>query len=390
MKKVLFLDYSPIFAGAERMLYNVLTHIDRDKYEPILAFPYPQDHQSRYSEVDCEKICLADSLKWWMGSDRWTHPLRGTDFLKRAIFGQRIANLINRKQIDILDVNLMRNDVMMWVWATRRFTTAKIVGHYRSQEQEFVAPWYAQKLFDVIACVSEFSRMRFRIKGDFTKTVVLYDSVDIDVMKCDISQSNAKKKVGYDDCILLVSVGQLSARKGHDNAIRAFAKILPKYPTAKLLIAGGGGGDTPKDYYQKIASDLGVSDKVSIPGSQIDNIQEVYRAADLTLSLTKVGEGFGLVPYESALIGTPFIAPCFGAVREFVKDGVNGLLVDTNDIDAIASKISYALEHKEDSVRMTASLRSLIKERLSPSTLAHNLDALYTSLYIPSSHTFAT
>jgi glycosyltransferase involved in cell wall biosynthesis len=381
MRKVLFLDYSPIFAGAERVLYNVLAHIDKQQYEPILVFPFPMEHQSLYNDIDCKKVYLAKSKKWWMGSDRWKHPLRGTDFIKRCVFGVKIASIINRYKVDILDVNLIRKDVMMWVWWTNRFTNAKIVGHYRSHTQTFVPSSHTQRLFDVVACVSEYSKMRFNLKGNYTKTSVLYDSVDIDVMKCDMSKSEAKRALGYsENDILLVSVGQLSIHKGHDNAIKAFAKISKKYPNAKLLIAGGG-GNVPNNYYQDIASEMGVADIVSIPCKQLSNIQMVYRAADLTLSLTKVGEGFGLVPYESTLLGTPFIAPCFGAVCEFVKDGETGLLVDTNNVDAISNKINYALSHCDEIAHMIESLQLTIKEKLSPSCLAYNLDKLYTSLF---------
>lgn len=380
MKKVAFLDYSPVFAGAERVLYNVIAHIDRSKYEPILIFPYPIEHQIRYENLNCEKIYLAEGLKWWMGSDRWKKPLRGTDYLKRTEFGRRIALFIRHRNIDILDVNLMRRDVRMWVWATRKFTSAKIVGHYRSQEQDWVAPADAQKLFDVVACVSEFSRMRFRLKGDFTRTEVLYDSVDVDVMKSDLTKEVAKKKLGLSpDTLLLTSVGQLSLHKGHDTAIRAFAQISGDFPEAHLLIAGGG-ATTLIEYYRNIAKELGVEDKVSIPGKQFGNIQDVYRATDLTLSLTKVGEGFGLVPYESTLLGTPFIAPEFGAICEFVKDGESGLLVDTNNPDAVVDKISFALSNQEKTAKMTEQLQEIIQERLRPEILAANLDKLYCTL----------
>ncbi len=381
IRRVAFLDYSPVFAGAERVLYNVIAHIDRSKYEPVLIFPYPMEHQKRYDDLDCDKIYLADGLKWWMGSDRWKHPLRGTDFLKRSIFGRRIAKIIKEKSIDILDVNLMRFDVKMWVWATSKFTDTKIVGHYRSQDQGWVAPADAQKLFDVIACVSGFSKMRFQLKGKFVRAEVLYDSVDVDVMKSDLSKKEAKEKLGYDDdTILLTSVGQLSKHKGHDNAIRAFAAITNDFPNARLLIAGGGSKDLV-DYYCNIADELGVSDIVSVPGKQLGNIQDVYRATDLTLSLTKVGEGFGLVPYESALIGTPFIAPNFGAVLEFVTDGDTGLLVDTNEIDAIEHKIRYALVHPSETSEMVQKLQTVIHGKLTPQVLAENLDTLYTQLY---------
>lgn len=381
MKKVAFLDYSPVFAGAERVLYNMIAHIDRSKYEPIIVFPYPMEHQKRYDSLDCEKIYLADSLSWWMGSDRWKHPLRGTDFIKRAVFGRRLANIVNEHGIDIVDVNLMRRDVKMWVWATRKNTSAKIVGHYRSQSQDYVAPADAQRLFDMVACVSEFSRMRFRLKGDFTKSAVLYDSVDVDVMKSDKSKEDAKRELGYDSATrLIVSVGQLSMHKGHDTAIKAFARISNDNPSLRLLIAGGG-NDEAAAYYRKLASDLGVADKVSVPGKQISDIQTVYRAAELTLSLTKVGEGFGLVPYESTLLGTPFIAPNFGAVCEFVTDGDNGMLVDTNDLDAVTEKLVWALDQQSATKEMVEKLKVSIYDKLSPEVLAKNLDKLYTSLY---------
>ena len=222
--------------------------------------------------------------------------------------------------------------------------------------------------------------MRFQLKGDFVRSEVLYDSVDIDVMKSDMTKETAKEKLGYSsDTLLLISVGQLSIHKGHDNAIKAFARIADKYPDARLLIAGGG-GPSLVEYYKSIAEECGVIDKVNIPGSQFSNIQDIYRAADLTLSLTKVGEGFGLVPYESTLLGTPFIAPEFGAVTEFVTDKVTGLLVDTNDIDAVTEKLDWALSNYNQCKAMVVKLEKIIKEQLSPSMLSSNLDKLYSTL----------
>lgn len=379
-KKVAFLDFSPIFAGAERVLYNAIAHLDRSKYEPILVFPYPMEHQRRYADLGCETLYLAKSKAWWMGSDRWAKPLRGTDFIKRTEFGRRLARLVRRRKIDIVDVNLLRRDVGMWVWATRRFTDAKIVGHYRSQSQGFVPPASAQKLFDVVACVSEFSRGRFRLGGVFTRSEVLYDSVDVDLMRCDKTPAQAKASLGYSpDDLLLVSVGQLSIRKGHDTAIEAFAKIADDFPNARLLVAGGGNAEE-KAIYCDLARRLGVDNKVHIPGTQVSNMPEVYKAADLTLSLTKDGEGFGLVPYESALLGTPCIGPEIGAIREFISDGENGLLVDTNNVEAVIEKMRSALTDLSSLSVMVERLCDTINRQLRPERLSANLTKLYSSL----------
>lgn len=378
--KVAFLDYSPIFAGAERMLFNLISHIDRSKYEPYLIFPFPKDHLHGYDALDCKKIYLADGLKWWMGSDRWKKPIRGTDFLKRAEFGRRIASIINKYKIDILDVNIIRPDILMWVWASHKFTNAKIVGHFRSQRKEWIPPAAAQRIFDMICCVSEFSRMRFRLKGDHTKSCVLYDSIDVDFMKTSLSKNEAKAKLGYsDDVLLITSVGQLSLHKGHDNAIRVFPKVLKRFPNARLLIAGGESDTTP-EFFRNLAQEYGVAGNVDIPDSQFPNVQDVYRASDLILSLTKVGEGFGLVPYESALIGTPFIAPEFGAITEFAIDGESAHLVDTNDLDKVVGKIMSALEDYSRSLDMVKRLQSVIYSKLTPLVMTNNYDKLYKKL----------
>lgn len=378
--KIAYLDYSPVFAGAERVLYNAISHLDRSKYEPILVFPFPLPHQERYASLNCKKVWLNKSLTWWMGSDRWKKPLKGSDFTKRTILGLQLARFIYKNQIQILDVNLMRADVKMWVWGSRRFTSTKIVGHYRSQSLEWIAPADGQRLFDLIVCVSKFSQSRFLTPGNFVKTGVLYDAVNVDEMQSTLSKEEAKKELGINpSCRIISSVGQLSIHKGHDTAIRAFARLAAKHPDYKLLIAGGG-SESLVNYYQSIITEEGLDNRVILPGKQLGNIQTVYRASDLTLSLTKVGEGFGLVPYESTLLGTPFIAPSFGAVIEFVKDGESGMLVDTNDLDDVVNKIDWALTHPSETKNMVCRLQKNIHEKLTPQCLANNLDIIYSEL----------
>lgn len=378
--KIAYLDFSPVFAGAERVLFNAISNLDRSKYEPILVFPYPRPHQERYKSLDCEKIWLNRSRRWWMGGDYWKKPLKGSDLLKRAIFGLQLARFIRKNNIQVLDVNLMRNDIKMWVWGTRKFTDAKIIGHYRSQSLEWIAPADGQCLFDLIVCVSEFSRSRFLTPGEFCKTGVLYDAVNIDEMQSSLSKEEAKKALGLDPSWKIISsVGQLSIHKGHDTAIRALARLKERYPDYRLLIAGGG-RDSLVKYYQDIIKEERLEDRVIFPGKQLGDIQTVYRASDLTLSLTKVGEGFGLVPYESTLLGTPFIAPSFGAVMEFVKDGENGMLVDTNNLDDVIDKIDWALSHTSETREMVRRLQQVIYDKLTPRCLADNLDTVYSEL----------
>lgn len=377
--KIAYLDYSMIFAGAERVLYTIIENIDKEKFEPYLLLPYPMYHHKRYMDLECKIHYLAPKLSWWMGSDRWEHPLRGSDLLKRSIMGFRLAHYLKNNDIKLLHVNLIRPDSLMWLLPAKQ-AGIKILGHFRSQATEWIPPVNVQKCFTKIVCVSEYSRSRFLTKGKHVESSVVYDSIDVKNFSPTLSKKEAKGKFDYsDDTKIMVSVGQLSPHKGHDNAIRAFAKISEKYLDLRLFIVGGG-RITDLEDLESLAASLGVSDKVKFTGSQISNISEVYRAADLTLSLTKVGEAFGLVPFESSCVGTPFIAPSFGAVKEFIRNKENGLLVDTNNVDEIADCMDWVLSHYEEALAMNTKVHRIIDEQISPIVMMRNLEKEYNAL----------
>ncbi len=376
--KIAYLDWSYIFAGAERVLYTILDNIDKSRFEPYLVFPFPREYQSQYDSLDCHKVYLSPKATWWHGSDYWRHPLRGTDMLKRMVFGHRLLRFLKRNGITILHVNLLRPDCYWWLKACHD-AGIKVIGHFRSEETDWIPGRRVQECCTLILCVSKFNRSRLLTKGKFVESRTLYDSVDTRSFVSGLTREQAKRKLGFPtDVRLMASVGQLSPHKGHDTAIRALAWLAGKYPDLQLLVAGGG-GDLQR--YKSLARETGVADRVVFTEKQVSNVWEVYRAADLTLSLTKEGEAFGLVPFESCYMGTPFIAPCFGAVTEFVENGETGMLVDTNCLDQVVETIDWALSHEAETREMVRRLREVIREKITPEVMIRNLEEVYVELY---------
>ncbi|WP_289199246.1 glycosyltransferase family 4 protein [Bacteroides acidifaciens] len=376
--KIAYLDYSQVFAGAERVLHTIIDNLDRKRFEPTLVFPYPMEHQSGYADLDCDKICLADRKTWWMGSARWKHPLRGTDLLARSVWGIKLAGILKSRKIDILHVNLLRPDVLMWILPAK-LAGIKIIGHFRSQSYEWITPLAAQKCCKLILCVSRYSQNRMLHKGNHTPSMTLYDSIEIEQFQTDLTQIEARKKLGLPtNGTIFSSVGQLSRHKGHDNAIRSFATIADLFPDTYLYVAGGG---ADLEYLQNMAKSYpAFKDRIFFSGKQLSDVKTVYRASDIILSLTKVGEAFGLVPYEASIMGLPFIAPNFGAVTEFINDGVNGCLVDTNSVEAISAKMEWLLTNPELAKKMVKEAQATISESLTPETMVNNLQEAYDSV----------
>jgi len=88
--KIAFLEYSYIFSGAENSLSSLITYLDKDKFDIRIYFQFPMEHHQRYDELKCQKTYLFNKKKWWMGSDYWNNPIRGTDFLKRFLFALKL------------------------------------------------------------------------------------------------------------------------------------------------------------------------------------------------------------------------------------------------------------------------------------------------------------
>lgn len=363
--KVAYLDYSPHFAGAERALHTIISHLDRERFEPFLVFPFPYEHHNRYDDLECEKIYLSNGLKWWMGSDRWKKPIRGTDFIKRTIFGYRLATLLSKRGVKILHVNLLRPDCLMWLWFCRKHGI-KVIGHYRSLDDAWVISSKVQRRCDAIICVSKVVRNIILREFAHPNNVVVYDSV---VMPKSLPEEKLR---------IISSIAVLSLHKGHDHAIMAFDKIASKYPDYELHIVGGGMGQGSELIRLKdIAKATSCPERIKFTEKQVTNVEKYYGHSQLVLSLTKQGEAFGLVPFESALCGTPAIVPNKGAVTELLEDGISGIMVETLDVDAIAERIDWALSHYDESLAITKKTLAVIEERLTPKVMVEQIMDVY-------------
>jgi glycosyltransferase involved in cell wall biosynthesis len=130
---------------------------------------------------------------------------------------------------------------------------------------------------------------------------------------------------------LLAGVGSLIKRKGWDIALHALAKLDA---TAHLCIAGDG---PDHGLLLALAASLGIENRVHLLGN-IDNPAALYRAADVLVMPSRM-EAFGLVAIEAAYFSLPVVATAVGGVGEVVQDGATGLLVPTEDLEALARAI---------------------------------------------------
>ncbi|BAY47923.1 group 1 glycosyl transferase [Scytonema sp. HK-05] len=130
--------------------------------------------------------------------------------------------------------------------------------------------------------------------------------------------------------LVIGSVGRLDAMKGHDILLRAVAQL----DAVRVVILGEGGQRTD---LEKLADELGVSDRVGFPG-WVDNPRAYLPQFDI-FAMPSRSEGFPLAIVEAMLAARPVVASRVGSVAEAVTDGETGLLVNKDDVEGLTAAL---------------------------------------------------
>lgn len=159
----------------------------------------------------------------------------------------------------------------------------------------------------------------------------------------------------YRDRVIL-TVGNLVARKGHDMVIRALPRLMETIPDVTYLIVGDG---PHREQLEALAETMRVRDRVVFAGRIPDeSLPDIYALCDVfampsreELNKNDV-EGFGLVFLEANACTKPVVAGRSGGIPDAVEDGVTGFLADPNDPGDIAQTIGRLLTDKGLATRM--------------------------------------
>lgn len=163
---------------------------------------------------------------------------------------------------------------------------------------------------------------------------------------------------------ILLTLGRLVARKGHDAVIRTLPAIAAQVPEVLYIIAGDG---PERRRLEQLARELGVSERVLFLGAVPEiNIPALYAAADIFVMPTRqIGadvEGFGLVFLEANAFGKPVVGGRSGGVSEAIVDGETGLLVPPNDPAALAEAVLRLWQNSDLAARLGERGRERVRE----------------------------
>lgn len=222
---------------------------------------------------------------------------------------------------------------------TARGTDINLIPRYRVPRAWI--RWAARRASAMITVCRALKDEMIGLGIDDEKIHVLRNGVDLEMFR-PVDGRRIRERFGLDGRVL-ISVGHLIRRKGHDLVIGALARLEPD---VQLLIVGDG---PERRRLEAHAADLQVADRVVFAGEVPHReLAEYYSAADV-LVLASDREGWPNVLLESMACGVPVVATSIWGVPEVVASPEAGVLVDDRTPEALAGGIRRLLANMPSS-----------------------------------------
>lgn len=332
--KVLFVVPNLGKGGAERVVSTLLHRIDRERFEPVALFfdsnhvhPVPDDVRALVLDIPGAKGAWAKLTRFFRRAARIRAEIRR----ERP---DAVVSFLNRVNLAVI-LACVGTGARLWV-SERNTPSAELRGARGALLRALMALLYPRAR-GVIA-VSE------GVRRDLIETIGLRPSsvrVIHNPLDAERVRALAGEKADFPaeaEIRWIVNVGSLTPKKDHATLLRAFAKARGRIDCG-LLILGEGPLETE---LKRLASVLGVADRVKFAGYRPNPFAFVARCSAFVLSSTR--EGFPNVLLEAMACGVPVVSTrCPSGPEEIIEDGVSGRLVPVGDGERMAEAIVEVL-----------------------------------------------
>ena len=329
-----------IGGGAQRTAVNIVNHLGASFRASLVIGnsdgPYDRLIQDHVRVIDLGRRRVRDCIRPLAGVLRKESPKVLFSPYPDANVALALANRLSRSRLPIVvrESNNRSAREARWGWLKDRL----VRWSYRG----------ADKVVALSKGVARDLMKRYALSPE--KVVTIYNPVDLEeIERLSHEPSGETQEEGNTSSktLKVVSVGRLVRQKGFDLLIRAFASIADR--EARLVLIGKG---ECREALIRLAEDLGVADRVSLPGFQL-NPYPWMKGADLFV-LSSRWEGFGHVIVEAMACGVCVLATrCPSGPDEIITDGVDGMLCDPDSVENLARRIDDLLKRPEERARLS-------------------------------------
>jgi glycosyltransferase involved in cell wall biosynthesis len=231
----------------------------------------------------------------------------------------------------------------------------------------------AQKVVVVSQAIAE--KVREILQDPAVDLRIIPNGIDTDQFQKIFPKGRLKKELAMEPGDpLIASIGSLSMVKNQQMLLAAAVRLVPAYPTLRLILVGEG---PYKNELEDFSEKMGLTPFVHFLGLRKD-VPEILSETDIFVSTSR-WEGLPLAILEAMAAGKPIVATAVPGVLEVLAEET-GVLVPLEDNEALTRALCSLIDHP--GIRLELGLKA--RERV---VSAYNLkisigqwEALYEEL----------
>lgn len=207
---------------------------------------------------------------------------------------------------------------------------------------------WSLKRFSKIIAVSKYTKSLISHLS-LKHVVVIPNGVDIEDSAAQINENSVKLELqGHPK---LLTVGNITERKGQNNVIRHLPELIKAFPKVHYHCVGF---PTEKAKVLQLATTLQVEKYVTFHGHVNHNkLKTFLQEADVFVMLSNVTpsgdvEGFGIAILEANHFGLPAIGSLDCGIEDAIVHDQTGLLINAKDTKAFVESVKLLLERRDE------------------------------------------
>ncbi len=313
--------------------------------------------------------------------------LGATSKLHYPMAVRRLARFLRDENVDILHTHLFFAGIIgLLSKRLRPKTIVALMRHHTSVVRMLGSrihiaadKWMAEKA-DHVMTVSEAART-FMLETDGIRRD------DIEVVHIGFNfekiapnaeaRTRVRSEFGFgDDDFVIGYVGNFVPRKGHLQLVLAFEEIAADLANAKLLLIGQGSLSDVRAAAER------VGDKKVILAGWRDDVPACLNAMDMFIQ-PSLSEAFSQVLIEAMGTRVPVIATDVGGASEVIEDGINGILIEPDQPNAIHHGAVRLFSDNRLRRELAYAGYRTVRERFTAARMVDKLFALYEKWTCP-------
>jgi glycosyltransferase involved in cell wall biosynthesis len=348
--------------GAQEHLYNLVTRIDRSRYDVSVVSLSPGSGARKLQRAGI--------------------PVLVIDEPDDAIAVGALAAHLAEVRPDVVHNHMFRAETV----GTRAALALAGIGHrrpyvvgtvhssrFRSREDRAELVRLTPEMDRLIA-VSRAIVAKIQREGRDTVPVeLIYNGVDLQRYDHQEPCCTLPDEYGMEPGAALVGVvARLEPEKGHPTLLEAWPLVLRDVPNAHLVVVGEG---SDRQRLEQQARDLRIAHRVVFTGRR-DDVPAVTAALDCAV-LPSYREAQGLTILEAMALSRPVVATNVGGIPEMIEDGVTGVLVAPHDAPALAAGIVRVLTDHPFADTIARAGHDLVHDRFCVELMARAIETIY-------------